>query len=437
MAGKRLLDAAVVLKASRAIVSKHIALRQQQLDTYTKTSSLINNIKSRTDRVTITVRTAEGIAEQLGQSSGNSAPGQSTRVPTQDSVGGGKKQRNDELDVEQDHFYENSRVNTTAQPPPKKELYVQQEKAKRYALPDGSIPPVYSHIDVSKRDLDNFFERRTKPSQGQIGERKEGEPGDLEPTSSTRTSIPNPIERNKPPPADHARQLQRNAEREIPSLSEEPPNETVSTLVDCSSNDQVMNLSADLNHDVLYAPPLKATRVFSSLSRVKLPNATKDEQKENLEDPDKRLNQDVYYSAAPTDTVSLVPEIQVMPEEEEPPGDTFSELFHSPRVSKLLQAKQKQKKPAKNLEPHIVQDMSAKQSKLPQEKDQESLKIRPIGQNTPKLSESSKPGGQSGVSKKVETEDVKRLAEDMMQNSANGSSIEPRVRAVAIHSMEY
>lgn len=62
MSGRRLLDAAAILKASRGVVTKHLALRQQQLDNYNKTSSLGNVIKSQTDRVTLTVKAASALA---------------------------------------------------------------------------------------------------------------------------------------------------------------------------------------------------------------------------------------------------------------------------------------------------------------------------------------------------------------------------------------
>lgn len=75
MTGRRLLDVAAIVKASRGVAAKHVALRQHQLDVYSKTSSLAKAIKSQTDRVTLTVNAASKLAERFN----GPAPNHSTQ----------------------------------------------------------------------------------------------------------------------------------------------------------------------------------------------------------------------------------------------------------------------------------------------------------------------------------------------------------------------
>ena len=49
MSGKRLLDSLALLKASSAVVSKHIALRRQQVNVYERTSAIARVFKNQTE----------------------------------------------------------------------------------------------------------------------------------------------------------------------------------------------------------------------------------------------------------------------------------------------------------------------------------------------------------------------------------------------------
>lgn len=66
MAGKRVLDAANLLNAARAIASQHAKLRREQWSLWTKTSSLAQAVKSQTDRVTVTVQAARELGKRFG-----------------------------------------------------------------------------------------------------------------------------------------------------------------------------------------------------------------------------------------------------------------------------------------------------------------------------------------------------------------------------------
>lgn len=65
MAGKRLLDAAKLVNAGTSVAKQHFALRRQQWDIYSKTSSLANAVKGQTDRVTVTAAAAVELAKRF------------------------------------------------------------------------------------------------------------------------------------------------------------------------------------------------------------------------------------------------------------------------------------------------------------------------------------------------------------------------------------
>jgi hypothetical protein len=67
MAGKRLLDAAKLVQATRAVARQHIDLRSEQLNRYNRTSTLAKEIKNQTDRVTVTVQAAIELAKRLAE----------------------------------------------------------------------------------------------------------------------------------------------------------------------------------------------------------------------------------------------------------------------------------------------------------------------------------------------------------------------------------
>ncbi|QIW98498.1 hypothetical protein AMS68_004016 [Peltaster fructicola] len=67
MAGKRILDAAKVLHASRAVASQHLKLRRDQWSLWSETSSLAQAVKSQTDRLTVTLQAARELGKRLDE----------------------------------------------------------------------------------------------------------------------------------------------------------------------------------------------------------------------------------------------------------------------------------------------------------------------------------------------------------------------------------
>jgi aarF domain-containing kinase len=67
MSGKRLLDAAKLASAGRAVGAKHFDLRRQQWRVWTEGSGLGRAVKSQTDRVTVTAGAAWQLARRVGE----------------------------------------------------------------------------------------------------------------------------------------------------------------------------------------------------------------------------------------------------------------------------------------------------------------------------------------------------------------------------------
>ncbi|CRG88800.1 Protein ABC1 homolog, mitochondrial [Talaromyces islandicus] len=78
MAGKRLLDAAQFLGAAKSISGKHIAARRQQLDVYTRTSSLTEGLRNQGKNFIITAQAASAIFQRFNEAPYPSSSGAET-----------------------------------------------------------------------------------------------------------------------------------------------------------------------------------------------------------------------------------------------------------------------------------------------------------------------------------------------------------------------
>lgn len=75
MSGKRLLDAIQFLNVAKSVATKHVAVRQRQLDVFTRTSSITKGVKSRADGVILTAQAAAALAKRFNEpSTPSSAP---------------------------------------------------------------------------------------------------------------------------------------------------------------------------------------------------------------------------------------------------------------------------------------------------------------------------------------------------------------------------
>lgn len=68
MSGKRLLDALQFLNVSKTVAAKHLAIRQHQLDVYTRTSSFTKGIKAQTEGLVLTAQAAAALARRFDDS---------------------------------------------------------------------------------------------------------------------------------------------------------------------------------------------------------------------------------------------------------------------------------------------------------------------------------------------------------------------------------
>ena len=299
MSGKRLLDAAAVLKASRGVASQLVALRKSQLDVYSKTSSLAHAVRSQTDRVTLTAKAASALSNRLNDTSPQSsfqapAPNASDIFPPTTSEGkdpGTSDNAPRKQSIELDHFDVRSTANAGAEAARDETLHTGQERANRYPLPDGTIPPAESLSDALRQ------------------------------SKATITLSP-----------DRAKRSERQSQRQIPSETAEPPR-PISLISELNDTEE---LSVSQDQDIFYTPPQTSGQVHSTLPYVKLPKNTEGSQGSDRHVADDGMNQDVFYSSTKRIQSQARPAAQTNTEQEDISDDSYSELFHSPRIANML-----------------------------------------------------------------------------------------------------
>lgn len=315
MAGKRLLDLAAIFNASRGVAQKHFALRARQADEYSRTSTLARAVKNQTDRITQTAKAASVLASRLNESapawaSDNAEEEKGTSktggpIPSRSSSEGNPATGAKE-GIEQDHHYDRSSFNTPLDPPPQGELEFRQEKADRYPLPDGTVPP--TKPDERAAPIDDAYTPvwpQDKPHKEPL--RRTG----LKPASSGASAIPLPAK--QPLPSKSARVAQRETEFQIPS-------ETADGF-----DDSVALHKQGRDEDSFTKRSLHTSPELSSLPRVKIPKYPSATQEPEYVD-NKGLNPDTFYNARQSAEAKL----------EEIPEGVNTAVFHSSRVAKAL-----------------------------------------------------------------------------------------------------
>ncbi len=426
MTGKRLLDAAVIIKASRGVASKQVALRKHQLDLYSKTSSVAKAVKSQTDRATLTVKAALALTERFNeQGSGFSTPAFSREnppkdepIPSRNSIEAADGSVTVKQGEPQDQFYRRSQDNATAEPPPNSVLDVKQENAKGHPLPDGFIPPQETNTSIPTHDKEVCSElQRAEPVKEPLEDPKGREQG-LRPTSSGRTSIPEPAGSRTRPSADQPKTSQLQAEKQIPSLAAEPPPAKASELEareGPESEDTAISVSQE--QDTFYSPPTSSGRVLSALPRVKLPRNTEDAQESDEHVPDAHINQDVYYSSTPKNQAQFVTGSQAVPEQEQLPEEAYSEIFHSPRIAKMMRGQPGQNSTSKGIDSSGAKSSLVKQSKTAEENDQETSSTRTPTQDESQALDAQNKAPTSLTSEQEGEHDVRSLAADIAKDT--------------------
>jgi aarF domain-containing kinase len=82
MSGRRVLDVIQFLNVSKSIAAKHLAIRQHQLDVYTRTSSLTKGIKEQTEGLILTAQAAAALARRFNDEPSPPPPTPSAPSPS-------------------------------------------------------------------------------------------------------------------------------------------------------------------------------------------------------------------------------------------------------------------------------------------------------------------------------------------------------------------
>lgn len=289
MAGRRLLDAAALFNASRGIARKHVALRQEQFDRFTKTSSIAKAVKTEAARYTETAKAASFLASRLNEdkpqwaSEAETTPGDSAQKVAP-------------------HPH-------TESAEPNEARHIIQGEASMPGYMDGAIPPSKPDIDKLERDRSILSEQ---PSKAENVHPKQPVEPSLHGLDSHLTS-------------DEARRLQRRYENQIPSYASDGK-------ADGPRNDA----DNGFDNDSSYRPLEYKSPILSSLPRVKVPKHPSNVQADDAHLNNQGLNSDSYSSPVQNPVGSPVRKSEILTEEEDIPEGINTAVFSSSRVAKSL-----------------------------------------------------------------------------------------------------
>ena len=198
MSGKRLLDAAALFNASRAVASQHLSIRLRQLDVYSKTSTFAKALKRQTKPAAQATSSSalrsspntNGAASRHTYSSKSDGTA-AERIPSSGSVQDNSGTNESTEGLEQDHHYR-PQDNSVVDDVPEEELQVQQEKANHYPLPNGTIPTGEAALGMAENDRDNFNRQSASEPAKQPLDQHEAPSKTLEPNFSPNSTIPDP-----------------------------------------------------------------------------------------------------------------------------------------------------------------------------------------------------------------------------------------------------
>lgn len=402
MSGKRLLDGVALLKASTAVASKHVALRRHQVNVYGRTSSIARVFKSQMERVTSIVKSIPGNATKMEVS----------QTGVDENIAAFEKNSG----LGKDHRYKKLETNTNVQPLPIS-VDVEREKGNSQFLHDGASPPIRSIENGSGIDNRTSSDLlRSGLGRGTSISNDEGIEKVLQPVSPVRDAIPVPGIQSALLNSNGGRDLQKHDDKDIPSTFAE-----------------TQTVSSQVLQDIFYTPTRKLSQISSSLPPLKLPMVTmvtEHTQELNGQVSSEVSNQDVLYSAVMKQTIRTpIPEEQAVPEQRQTSDEMLPEIFHSPRVAKMLREKPKRALAVENPSLHIGQGPLLKSRELAQGRNQEKVKIWSSGQNLPRNIDDSEPVYLLGTLREADTEEVRNnVAEDLAKDSRSTYSATRGVR---------
>lgn len=164
MSGRGLLDALALFNASRAVVSQHLRIRSQQLDVYSKSSTVARAVWWQKESVAQTAASSAPRpstapnANPLPQAHSITSSPQPERIPSSESVQDLDPKDQPTEGLEQDHSYK-PQDNSVLDCVPGGELALKQERASSYPFPVGKVPSLVTAVDGPKTDRDIHIQR--------------------------------------------------------------------------------------------------------------------------------------------------------------------------------------------------------------------------------------------------------------------------------------
>ncbi|KAF2811010.1 ubiquinone biosynthesis protein-like protein coq-8 [Mytilinidion resinicola] len=380
MAGRRIIDAAKLFNASKSVAKQHLNLRSQQLDAFNKTSTLAKAIKDQTDRITLTAKAAIALSQRFNEpppsytkstASDENPPAQDGNIARKEMVDGEWVRKDIQRESEQDRYYDQSAQNTQAEPPAEDELEIKQEEAQRRPLPDGTIPVP------------------SKTSGLSYGE---------------------------------ARKLQREFESQIPSRAGETQPSLRSTTE---------KLSEGHDRDVFYDRSAETKPEYSSLPRSKIPKHTEDIQGSDEHVRDGSLNQDVFYTTTPRRAQQegqkeQIPHQAAVPEQDHVPEGINTDVFRTPKVSKMLGGNPYKDRPSLDLKDSRKAPID--RTKLASAMDQATFNVRSSQETKPTVPEQALSSIQANAEKEMHYF-ASELAKDAEVSSSPTPQVDPVEKA--------
>lgn len=468
MAGRRLLDAARLFSASSSIVKQHFAIRSQQWDVYTRTSTLARAVKDQTDRVTVTARAAYALARRVNEkppsyTSSSTANYQTQAryeeesIPGQENVAVGERGKQGyEQGLNQDHHYKRSEENAAVEDPPNQDLKVRQEPAARNALPDGTIPPAGAKLEgASGSQTQDTFNRRpvSEPAQEPLVERSDlgvtqkkaaRSPlpdGTIPPKGARFDKDPAPgtgeVYSDRPVPETAADPLATNQEKTGDDL--QPVESGESSIPTPRSSKDTMKMqrlsefqipsqsgseekSPTAGQDTFSDRPCASSPDLSSLPRMKIPKSEADIQGGDEHVQDGQLNQDVYYSSQRQPRQPPIPATEAVLEQDEMAEGINTDVFHSPRVASLINSGGKEdRRKAYEMRMNAARKTPIDRSPLAQGMDQETFNVREDSETVSESTQSSVPDASNKAKSTNVGQDTLKVAEskasDIDQNT--------------------
>lgn len=389
MSGRRFLDAAALLKASRDVLAKHLVLRQKQYDNFNKTSSVSKAVKSQTDRVRLTAKAASVLAERFN----GPGPAYTTQASQSAWVAKNVKNENgDSLASETGIQKEECDGERSGKSPIKEqslnhEAQVKQGTTRSYLRLEND-----ERSTKSKTSRANSVETQLRASTGQP--RGEGDK------------------------AKDASSFQQ-ADSPLTATSEAATGE--------AATGAASELRVDQEPDTFSPPIPSKDKITSALPIVKLPRNTETTQESNKHVPDDQINQDVFYSSKP-EYQGLSSDNRAMREQGELPEAAYSGIFQSRKVSKMLRGQPPRQNSVDGLDLPGTKETITQVSKAAEESDMVNSSVRIPRQSAPNSSPLSANSKAKALAPRG-NESAGELAADLAKdaNSIAAASVTPSV----------